>query len=114
GVGIGADTIRQHRSAVRHHHRDPSGPLDHMIVGENESVGREADAGTAAVFNVDLDHGRPYGLDGTNHRLRIRVEQFAVVDRFWLEAHDPNLRTGPSSHTTQTGWNECWVLSAAC
>ncbi len=103
GVGIGADTIRQHRSTIRHHHRDAPGPLDHVIVGENQSVGREADARTAAFLDVDLDDGRPDRLDGANHRLRIRVEQFAVVNRFWLEAHDPILRTGPSSHTTQTG-----------
>ena len=103
GVGIGPDTIRQHRSTIRHHHRDAPGPLDHVMVGENQSVGREADARTAAVLDVDLDDGRPDRLDGANHGLRIRVEQFAVVNRFWLEAHDPILRTGPSSHTTQTG-----------
>src|SRR5262245_39297092 len=86
---IVADQIGGQRAAVGHRHGDMLGAVDHMSIGENESVGRENQTGAAAATRVDLHHCRSDEIDGASHRRRVRVEQLAVV---WLWNHNSMLR----------------------
>jgi len=51
-----------------------------MAIGENESIGRKDESGTAsrtaaaAVLNFDTDDGRRGKLDNPAHRTRISVQ----------------------------------------
>ena len=59
GVGVVADQIGAHRTAVGHHDRHGPRLFDDVAVGEDQSVGREEHARTAAARDLDLDHRGP-------------------------------------------------------
>ena len=92
-------TIRPHRSAVRHHHRQRPGRSTTWLLVRISPSGVKQTPEPPPCSDVDLDDGRPHRLDGANHRLRIRVEQVAVVIGFgWSSPSDLTDRSVRAHH----------------
>ena len=79
GVCVAADQVGRRRSAVWKHRLQAARTGDHVMVGEDQAVGAQDDAGAAAAVGVDARDRRRNRVDGRRDRAGIRVEQIVVV-----------------------------------
>ncbi len=88
-MGVGPDYGAVDSPPVQQGHGDPRGLLDHVMVGENEPVGRENESGARADRAIvalarktlDMDNRRTDFLGRPRNGLGIGVEQFTVRRR---------------------------------
>ena len=115
-VGVAADEVRAQRAAVGQQDVEALGALDDVIVRQDEPVGREDDARSAAAVQLDANDRRPDDFDGVDHGARIRVEQLVVLRLLRIEArricvHVLSVRARCREHTTRTGRYSAAVIS---
>ena len=86
-VGSGSSPTSCARSCARPKGRHDLGARDHVAVGQRKAVGREEEAGAAAVDPVvgsgdlKVQDGGADAVDGADHGSRIRVEENEVLGR---------------------------------
>ena len=87
GVGILADKLRVGGAALRIGKTDFAEAVDDVAVGDDQSVGRDDEAGPepaalpVSVPRVDAHDRRPDLVGDAGDRVRVGIEETAVIDR---------------------------------